>query len=158
MNTSVTAIHGRDHLHVVDDVQIHAQILKFARQTGFDNIDHQFTGAGGIFSTEEVKIVAAVVHVRGFTVIDAVRVDDNVAGFPLPEDDIQPRDMRQTAVDHIAQCIPRADARKLIDIAYQQQMTFRFQRFQQAVEQQQVDHRRFIDDHEIDIQRVVFIG
>ena len=45
------------------------------------------------FLTEEEEVATLVAHVRRFAVVDAVRVDDDVAVFALPEDQFQPRDV-----------------------------------------------------------------
>ncbi len=67
--------------------------------------------------------------VRAFALIDAVRVADNLAGFRLAEDHVQPGERHAPTADHVAQHVARAHAGKLIHVADQQQVRVRRDRF-----------------------------
>ena len=89
--------------------------------------------------------------------IDAVGVADDVAGVVLAEDLIKAGDVSDAAIDDIAQHIAGAHRWQLIDIADEEKVGCRLQRFEQAVEELQVEHGGFVDDDQVGRQRVGFV-
>ena len=59
-------------------------------------------------------------------------------------------------IDQIAQHIPRADAGQLVHIPHQQQMAVWADRFEQVIGEHQVQHRGFVDDDHVGVERVAF--
>ena len=90
--------------------------------------------------------------------IDAMRVGDDMRLHGLPKDYVQPDDGGAPGSDDVAQHIACAHAGQLIDIAHQQQMRVEGHGFQQMIHQQQIDHAGFVDDEQIDFQRILRVA
>ena len=87
-----------------------------------------------------------------------MRVLDDVAASRLAKHHVQSHHRRRAGVDDIAQHVARAHRRQLVDVADQQQMGAGRDRLQQAVGEQQVQHRRLVYDHHVGSQRIVLVA
>ena len=72
----------------------------------------------------------------------------------LPEDSRQAHDGNLLRVDDVAEDIARTDARQLVDVAHEHQTHRHRNGFHQVVHQQDVDHRAFVHDQGVAVQRI----
>ncbi len=151
-DAGAAAIHRREDLNVG---RLQAEFVGDARR---HQIHDQFGGLVGILFDEEEKIIGFLRRERHLPAIDAVRVGDDVRLHGLPEDHVQPDDGGALGGDDVAQHVARAHAGQLIDIADEQQVRVEGHGFQQVIHQQQIDHAGFVDDEQIDFQRILRVA
>ncbi len=87
--------------------------------------------------------------------MDAVGVEHDQALRRLAEDLGQADHRHRAGRDHVAQHRARTDRRQLIDVADQAQARRRRQRGDQVGGQPHVEHRRLVDDQQVDLERAV---
>ena len=85
--------------------------------------------------------------------VDAMGVGDDPAFGRLAEDLGQAHDRHRTRGDDVGQHLPRPDRRQLINVADKQQCRLVRQGSQQSPHQGHVDHRGFVDDKQIAVER-----
>jgi len=82
-----------------------------------------------------------------------VCIDDDLAFGGLSEDLGQPHDWRRTGRNNVRQHLPGPDRWQLIDIADEQQRGSVGQSAQQSSHQRHIDHRSFVDDQQLAVER-----
>ena len=102
------------------------------------------------------RLVARFAQHQRLPLKNPVRVEHDQALAVLAKNPSQ-HDFRHNAgIDQIAQHAARPHRRQLIDVADENQMAVRIDGAQKMVHQREIDHRSFIDDDEIRLQRIVF--
>ena len=81
-------------------------------------------------------------------------VDDDPAFLGLPEDLCEAGDRHQTGGDDVGEHLPRPDRRQLVDVADKNERGIERDGFDQRRHQWHVDHRRFVDHHDVGLQRL----
>jgi len=154
------AVHGTQHLDLI------GRKAELARNTRLHQLDHQSRRLLGILLLEDEEIARMpVVEHRHFATIDSMCVGDDITALRLAEDRVQPDNGRigQPAMvfdrgNDVSQHVSGADAGQLVYVANQQQVSANRDCFQQMIGQQQIQHRCFIDDHQVCLQRVFFVA
>ena len=85
-------------------------------------------------------------------------VRNDPARLRLPEDPCQADDRKSLRVDQIPKNIAGTDARKLINIADQDQSHGIGHRFQEVIHQHNIDHGTLVHDQHIALKGIFFIS
>ena len=89
--------------------------------------------------------------------VDAVGVGDHPAVLGLAEHLGQPHPGQALGGQQVAQDLPGPDAGQLVDVADQQQMRPGWDRLDQLVGQQHIQHRGLVDHHQVGVQGMVAV-
>src|SRR6266576_526929 len=111
-----------------------------------------------LFRQEEEIAHSLTFQMRHLPSIYAVRVDNNFALLGLAKKLHQAHRGNSLAPQKVSQHIPRTYRGQLIGVTYQQQVRFFWQRFEQMIKEQDIDHRELIDNDKLIRQRVLFIA
>jgi hypothetical protein len=86
-----------------------------------------------------------------------VGIGDHPALLGLAEHLGQPHPGQALSREEVAQDLAGADAGQLVDVADQQQMGPGWDRLDQLVGQQHIQHRGLVDDHQVGVQGMVAV-
>ena len=120
-----------------------------------DDLLHRFLRIF-FFYIEEIRIFS-IGNIRKFAFINGMRIHDNPAALCLSKNPGQTNHRKHAGINNITQHISRSHRWELIDISNQYQAHTLRNCFEQRIHQYHVDHRTFINDQHISIQRIVLI-
>ncbi len=147
-------VHGTQDLDVADGIETKALRNAFAHEF-HDHVKSAF----GFVCFHEVVIALAVglLESRHLALVDAVRHGDDPALRRLPEHFREPDNWDGARSNEIGKHLPWSDGRQLIDIADDQEHRMPRHGFHKRMHKRHIDHRRFVDDEKVGIERVVLI-
>ena len=144
-------------LHRRHDLDIRARSLHIAGQVIPDQFDRKADNAVRVILLHKEKIAAFVRQFRADSVIDPVRVHDDVALLCLPENRLQRNHRNRPGFNHILQHRPRSHARQLVGVPRHYQMGADRHSLQQRMEKIEIYHRHLIHDDHVLLQRFVLV-
>ena len=153
-------VRGADHaaLHRGEDLNLAGTDAVIAGELGLYQLLDGGRGLLRRLPLHEEKVgVPAVGEVGHLAAIDAVGVHDDTAGLRLAEDPGQTDNREAAGVDDIPQDIPGPHAGQLVDVAHQDQRHAVGDGLQKVVHQHDVDHRAFVHNQDVPLQRVFLI-
>ena len=126
----------------------------------FDQLHDAWNGGLGILGRNEVEVAVAGRRAKiGYrSLIDAMGVDDNPARGGLPEHLGEAHHRYSARADDVGQHLPGSDGRQLIDISNDQQRCVIGNCSHKRLHQQDVDHRRLVDDEQIAIEGIISVA
>ena len=144
-STEAAAVHRAEHLDVAYGVKPEA--LGDAFPHNRQDLTHPLFRVRRI---DEIEVSTFGKDEIGHqTLVDPVRIDDDPALGSLPEDLAQAHDRHRGRRDDIAENLPRAYRRQLIDITDEQQCRALRQSPKDRSHQRHINHRCLVDHHEI---------
>ncbi len=145
-------------MHGGEDLDVAARVeAELRRDAPGRDIHGEPAGLLGVVLDEEEEVL----HPVGEGVlpgVDPVRVGHHAGLLGLAEDAGEPHGGHGAAGgQQIPQHLPRADAGQLVHIPDEEQVRARRDRLDQLVREQQVQHGRLVDHHQVGVQRPVLV-
>ena len=155
MRPGPAAVHGAQHLDVVDRIEAEAPRYPFGHQ-----LPHARGGRVGVVGGNEIEVGRAfrLSQPGNLAGVHAVGVRDDPAAGRLPELLREPDHRQGLRCNQVAQHLARSDGRKLIDVPHDQHRRFAGHRADQRVHQRDVDHRRLVDDNQVGVDGTFLVA
>ncbi len=151
-------VHWRDHLDV--EQRVHAEAFWNAcageRKDFLDDL-LRFWLADEVEITERPGSVHAL-QFRKLPLPHGVGVERDAAALALPIDVFKPHHRNLSAFDAVEQDGSGSDRRELIHVTHQHQPGLRWNRVQQHVHEQRVNHGRFVQHEQFLLQRFITVA
>ena len=127
-----------------------------ARQAVGNHVDDEVGDQVRVVLGEQKEVGEAVADGQ-LPGVDAVGIGDHAASLRLPEHVGQPHAGQALGGEQVAEYFSCADAGELVDVADNQQVSAGWDRLDQFVGQQHIQHRGLVDHHQVGVQRMVAV-
>src|SRR5579862_3509701 len=147
-----TSIHGTENLDVVNRVE--AEAFRYSSLGQLNDAADSSFWIIGLYEIE-VAFLSSWAELGHRALVDPMGVDDDSALRGLAEYFGEPHYGHGTRCDDVCKDLSRPDRRKLIDVAHDEQRSLVRNSLEQRLHQKDIDHRRFVDDQQAAIERIV---